>query len=221
MTAQLVDQPEEPAQILTSDLLLILHNARLFTDNGHLIPIINSVNLESTGTHLVATGTDRFYMGSAAAPYSDEKWNVVLPNEHVDLLISMLRASVRRGTWKTAYLSRSPEGMRFKVAIPIDDLKLSFPTRKREDHSVLFPAWRSLVKENKVTPESPSQFMVDAARLARFAKVKTLPYAERYMRVSVPKANKAIQVRIGESFVGLIMPVRDTATTVSEEPKWV
>lgn len=211
-----------PAQVLTSELALILHNASLFAHNDDTIPQIASVALESTGTHLVATGTDRFMLGASATPYADEKWTAVLPIEHVKTLLTVLNKI--NNQWTAAALSLSPQGLRFKVVIAAEEIKFSFPTRARDSESFKYPAWRQLLKDHKVTDSSPSTVSLDAQKLVRFAKVKSHRHAERgskYMRLSLPEVNKAMQVRIGQHFVGLIMPVRLPSDVDTGEPKWL
>lgn len=218
--AEAIDPTSPAPQVLVKELARILHNALLFTHKDNLIPAIASVALESTGTHLVATGTDRFLLGASATPYADEKWTVVLPRDHVATLLAVLKTV--RSTWISAYLSRSPQGRRFRVEIPLEELKFSFPTGVRDDTNFKYPAWRHLIKDHKVSKDSPSVISVDAAKLAVFAKVKVTPYTDNTMRIGLVGSHRPVQIRIGEEFAGLIMPRRlpDEATN-TEEPTWL
>jgi hypothetical protein len=217
----LTDAPGTPeAQLLVTDLHKVLHNAHLFVHKGDEIPSINGVYLESTGTHLVATGTDRFMLGASAVAYADEKWTTLLPLAHVTTLLAVLKASSHRaGPWKSATVKLSPEGYRLKVAVPTDDIKFSFPTARRHDDKIEFPLWKQLLKEpTEPITDTTRKMCVDAQKLAKFSRVK----ADRHvMEITVRNPNKSMRVRMGSDFIGLIMPIRITSIEDWKEPTWL
>jgi hypothetical protein len=222
-----LDKPEN-AQLLISDLHRILTNAVLFAGTDDTLPYLASVHLESTGTHLVATGTDRFTLGASAAPYLDDKWSLLLPTEHVKTLLAVLKphAGRRYSRWSSAKLSRSEQGYRLRVELPVAQVKFSFPTRQSFDDSIRFPLWKKLCKMEKITAESPSSVILSPVKLAKFTRVINADHPPRDMQIVIPQRHKQVHIRIGDQFVGLIMPIarqgRDKDTDIVEgAPAWL
>lgn len=228
MAVLTLEAPDQ-AQLLCSDLHRVLSNALLFAGKDESLPMLACVHLESTGTHLVATGTDRFTLGSSAAPYQDEKWSLLLPVIHVQTLLAVLKPHVGRRNWhwQNAKLSRSEQGYRLRVELPYDQIKFSFPTRQSFDDSIRFPLWKQLLKAQKITDASPSTVIVDPLKLAKFARVRDVDYGAKDMQIVIPQRHKQVHVRIGDLFLGLIMPIARPGTVSNpdavpeEAPAWL
>lgn len=176
--------------------------------------MLNAVQLESTGTHLVAVGTDRFVLGASATEWVGPKFDVLLPLEKVDMIRALLKPLSRpAATYSVDLALTAHDRPRVKVAgldssITVSTLDASFPR------------WRQLVPKKFDDPRTPTDILsVDPRKLAKFARV-TQKYDQPL--ILIRGRNKAICLRIDNRFVGIVMPIRLPAETVEwSVPSWI
>ena len=196
----------------TADLYRIATVARAFASTDTTVPAINAVRIEATETHVIAVATDRFTLGVARADYAGEAFTATLDRSHVDTLIKMAKTTKRDESWRQAEITVDENTLEFRfttgesLSVRVSDH--DFPTFRQ-----LIPSATLLETEN-VTPIKLASF--DAFKLAQFAKVPGHERMSMWIRGTKPTV-----VRIGDDFIGLIMPVRTPDGTEYVWPAWL
>lgn len=194
--------------IARTSLWRVLTEASLFAHPNNLLPMLNTVRLEATGTHLLAVATDRFTIGASSAPYEGAPFAVTLPMREVKLILDACKPG-RRTPFDVADLRATPKGALLHVKL--GETTITVPTYRGE-----FPRWRQLLPE-PVEASEPVVGSIDLnpAYLARFAKIGR--DAKFYLR----GPNKPVGVRVGDYFVGVVMPIRGNGGTGWTLPDWL
>lgn len=194
----------------TADLLRIISQVKPFASSDDALPMLNVVRLESLGTHLIAVATDRYALGAAVTPFEGPKFAVSIPLESVDVLQRVLR---RREL--VATIRVTPKGT--LVHVRVGGLILSIPTARGE-----FPSWRQLIPASNASPNlRVPMFSTDAERLARFRDAQKLAGKRVFTQLWQERPNGPIAMRIGEEFIGILMPVRTSGDLAWEKPAWL
>ncbi|HEX2616645.1 MAG TPA: hypothetical protein VHL57_03830 [Flavobacteriales bacterium] len=200
------------SELLANEVHRVLTEAAVFASTDDTLPMINCVQLTSTGTHLVAAATDRFALGVSATPCEGEKWSVLIPLEFVKLIGTTLLPN-RRKIVRHCGLGVTPKLRKlfvkvvepFKRGDEVWETTLEVPVRPSEGSN--FPDWRKLLPTtvDNEHREVASVMGYNPELLARFAKVGgKYDRAKWFFRGPA----KPVSVQVGENFVGLLMPLR-------------
>jgi hypothetical protein len=188
-----------------SDLARVLGNTVLACDKSKTLPVLGAVRLEVSGGTITAVATDRHRLHLDTAELSEGS-----TGETTTLLD---RADV-------ATMVKTLKGDKGDVTLTITGSTVALFTRNAtltfDAVEGTFPRYRGLLPEHDdaVTMEGPTHF--NPALLADFAKVTDGQRSyerkanTRYpvMRMQMSHPHKPARVEIGDTFVGLIMPVR-------------
>lgn len=202
--------------IARRDLIRVLTEASLFVHKDTDLPSINSVRLEATGTHLLAVGTDRFTLGVSSAPYEGTPFAITLRMPAVNLVLGAckLKKGAARGLLDFADLRVTPKGTLLHVTI--DETVVTVPTFN--DEGWQYPDWRKLLgSPTDDVAEVPGTIGINPEYLSKLGKIGR--QAKFYLR----GPSKPVMARIGENFVGVVMPIRlpDDSHKVWALPEWL
>lgn len=199
---------KQPA-IIRTDLVRVLTEASLFACKSDL-PVLNSVRLEATGTHLLAIASDRFVMGVSSARYEGRPFAITLPMAGVKLVLGACKLQVG---WKPEVdLRVTPKGTLLHVTIA--ETVVTVPTFQEFP----YPDWRKLLSESNEATEAVGAVGLNPQYLAKFGKIGTK--GSFYLQ----SPSRPVKVRVGETFVGLIMPLHlrdENAAAAWELPEWL
>lgn len=194
----------------TNELVRILKEAALFAHSSPDIPVINAVHVEARGGDLVAVATDRFVLGASKTELDEPgQFLAVLPLRQVKTITQLA------GAGKQCFST---------VAIDADDkqVRVAFSsgetlTLANELEAGAHRAWMGLLKSS--ASDEPSKAMdLNPQLVAKFARVS----GATRMRMHFFGHAKPIRVSVGDSFVGLVMPVRmpDDVSMDWSVPEW-
>ncbi|MEX3644492.1 hypothetical protein [Mycolicibacterium porcinum] len=200
-------------QLQTNELVRILKEAALFANSSPDIPVINAVHVEARGGELVAVATDRFTLGASKTEL----------DEPGQLLAALSLRQVKTIT----QLAGAGKQCFSTVAIDADDkqVRVAFSsgetlTLPAEVERGAHTAWLKLLES---APDcDPSKAMdINPQLVAKFARLQG-SRASR-MRMHFFGHAKPIRVSVGDSFVGLVMPVRmpDEVSRDWAPPEWL
>lgn len=189
-----------------------------FASKDDTVPTLCSVHLFERGGHLYAEATDRYRLAMTVAADDDtrvdEGFEALVPLAAVQHLDKATRTPARNRHEVRLGLRILNGGSALEVSAsgPVggngfgaQHLTLVYPLRTEE-----YPNLSSLVAlDAPVDPEHAGAVSFTPAFLADYKKV-----AERNQPVVlVPRGTKPTLVRIGEDFVGAVMPVRHSSDT--------
>lgn len=183
-------------------------NASHFRGNDKSLPVLCAIKLEYDGASLRCVTTDRYTLAIDSSTQIIEQgdaFDFLLDGEEVKRLVSFVTAGQIRGI--SAPVEISLDGDRLRA----ETLDRNISTFRNYDGQ--FPKYRSLMPapdDEKAT----EHIALNPAHLARFSKVKTDRKLSS-MRVRFYGATKPARFEIGETFIGLQMPVR------LDESDWV
>lgn len=194
----------------TNELVRILKEAALFASSSPDIPVINAVHIEARGGNLVAVATDRFVLGASKTELDE-------PGQ-------FLAALSLRQVKTITQLAGAGKQCFSTVAVDADDkqVRVAFSsgetlTLANELEAGAHRAWMGLLKSS--ASDEPSKAMdLNPQLVAKFARVS----GATRMRMHFFGHAKPIRVSVGDSFVGLVMPVRmpDDVSMDWSVPEW-
>jgi DNA polymerase III sliding clamp (beta) subunit (PCNA family) len=202
-----------------ADLRRILTVAKTFASTDATVPAINAVRIEASESTIIAVATDRFVLGVVPADWTGEAFIATLDGTHVETLIKMAKTAKRDAQWREVTVEIVDTVHKYEPTV----IEFRFTTGeslsvRTSDHD--FPKFRQLVpsaillETENVTPTKLASF--DASKLAQFAKVPGHERMSMWIRGTKPTV-----VRIGDDFIGLIMPVRTPDGTEYVWPAWL
>lgn len=200
-------------QLQTNELVRILKEAALFAAANGEIPVINAVHVEARGRELVAVATDRFTLGASKTELDEPgQFLAALSLRQVKTITQLAGA----GKQCFSNVAINADDKTVRVAFSSGET-LTLPTEvERGAHH----AWLKLL--DSVPDTEPSKAMdVNPQLVAKFARLQG-SRASR-MRMHFFGHAKPIRVSVGDSFVGLVMPVRmpDEASMDWAAPEWL
>jgi hypothetical protein len=229
--------PEKPVPIATmyaAALHRFLSDVIPFAGKDDTLPMLTAVHIESDGKRLIAVTTDRFTLGVSRldidandpghADHGGDAQTFNLSRSDVDMLLRVSKTASREAGKRAVSISRNPGGT-------IDFMFYSGEMVAIKPFDVEFPRWRQLIPASGAEiPRAATGFNADY--LARFAKVAgddrtlrayTFDNIHGYVDEGTTRKNQQpIIVRIGDSFVGAIMPVRlAEPQRVYQRPDWI
>lgn len=198
--------------ISSGELSRIIDDAALFACRDRQLPSIKCVHFESTAKSLVCVGTDRFTLGASVTDYADANgeefaFSLDLPQAK---MVSALAKSCRYAGSMVS-ITRTPGRVTFNF---LSGEGLTVPLLDET-----FPEWRKLIG-SQLTREAVSTQAIgaDPTYLARFGRV----HNSRRMVMKTTGAASPIVMKIGSSFVGLLMPVRlESTEAVLDSIEWL
>ncbi len=199
------------ANTLTAKALFtVLADALLFTSPPSArLPFLEAVRLEFGGGQLVAAATDRFALGVSRVDYTGEGFAMMLAGDDAKTLV------------KIAKTAKRDEGLR-EVTVEVADAdvlpEVTFRFSTGESMrvrgvDVTFPKWRQLVPADASRMGGIVGMGYDPARLLKFTKVRPDEAGAGARMVVFPSVTSdgrpgPTAIRVGEHFVGALMPVR-------------
>lgn len=180
------------------NLINALTSALPFASDDKTIPMINAVKVEgSTDGTLVAAATNRYVLGAYTTNYVGNAFDLLLSVDDVKTVVALLKRC-RKDEPITLTLSLD------RVTVRAAYSGVETTVRNIHEDHYSFPRWRSLIpdhdgKETTAVAFSPTYL----ALFAKVARARTEP-----MRMILSGDMRPAKVLIGESFVGLIMPMR-------------
>lgn len=191
-----VVEPREP--IYSRELANVLADALIFADRSGLMPAIDAVLLEASAGKLTAVATDRYCMGLRTMAWGGPDLDgFLLRGEDAADLIQVLRSkSGRKGPGLEINVS-----LNTALVVEVGNI-----TVRCEPVEAEFPKYRTLLEKAAGQPDKDAAtFAVNPKLMARFGR---LSLGREPMRVRSSGREKPISVRIGDDFIGLLMPVR-------------
>lgn len=195
-----------------ADLHRIVTVAKAFSSTDATLPMLGAVRLEATESTITAAATDRFVLGVACADYTGEAFIATLDRTHVDTLAKMAKTVNRDASWREVTIDVAESTLEFRFTTG-ESLSVRVSDHEFPKYRQLIPTNTELETEN-VTPTKLAGF--DASKLAQFAKVPGHERMSMWIRGTKPTV-----VRIGDDFIGLIMPVRIPDGTEYVRPEWL
>lgn len=188
------------SKVPAAELARVIGNALPFASGDRTVPVIVSVRLEADGETLTAVATDRYTLGADTVPMDSEPFAFLLSRDDAQRLHKVLKDA---GSVDNVTLTVDGDTLTVNTGPTV----LSFTAQYGE-----FPKWRSLLPAED-TVEPTDSVALNPEFLARFAKVAPDSGRKRKGVGAVPMritfyGKRRVLVRVGETFYGLIMPVR-------------
>lgn len=199
-------------KLQTNEFIRVVKEAAIFARSAPDIPMINAVHLEARGADLIAVATDRFVLGVSRTELDEPgEFLAALTSRQVRLIAQV--AGAGRQCFSTVAIDADEKQVR--VAFSSGET-LTLPAEVERG------AHRSWFKLLESMPDGdPSKAMdVDPRLLAKFAQLQGKRSAR--MRMYFSGHQKPIRVTVGDSFVGMVMPVRmpDDESMEWTVPEW-
>lgn len=189
-------------------LVRTLSNVVPFADTGRdAYAAISVVHVEAGNGVITATATDRFTMGHARGEANGAMGGTSIRLPDVKRILDTLKGAAKADAYAILTLSgETPETQTLTVACDVLGTSVTVAPEFEA-----FPRYRRLFPtEHEVNLTVSAAF--NAAYMARFAKVKVdrgVP-----MRIVHASPQKPMVVEIGDSFVGIIMPVKNAGESI-------
>lgn len=197
-------------EVGTADLRAALTSVRVHASTDKNQPELNRIRLAIGAENVVVTGTDRFTAGLAIASV----WNLAGDPCTVDLLpddvakvLNIFKAGTESADDEPEYRLRLDIGPE-RVTVTdcsglIDGRALKVPRLPTADGGLsAIPA--VIAGHHDSAPTMLADMSVGGESLARFKAAATA--YKRALEVSAHRAGRALLVRCGESFLGLLVP---------------
>lgn len=232
---RVVDTPDPTFTLAASQLHALLSPVLPFADKGDTLPILEAVQVRSSGEYLYATATDRYRLGVQRVKVDNlpEGLDFVLSRATVRGILALHKPSRRDGdpeltiTVFTHVEERNypSEGTKVRVADRVTvsgggsfgflDSSTSWPVVSGEYPKVNGILREAAERASKV-PEGVVGAAFNPAYLADF-RLAQPPHSTTPMVLFVGSGRLATLVRIGDDFIGAIMPVRWAADRATDE----
>lgn len=173
-----------------------------FASDDETLPVLRSVHLSAATGILTTTATDRYALGRANVPAGVGE----LEPLHISLPDARHIRQCLKGTEGIVALTNT--GTHLEVVSPVVTLRFPVSDLAFPDVEPMFDSWR-----NERTVDGVA---LGPNQLAKFAKVKAGWDAPVRMWFYGPE--KPVHVRIGNEFVGVVMPVRVPADKLAVPP---
>ena len=227
-TTKLVERTDPTFTLTTTQLHALFAPVLPFADKGDTLPILAGVRVHSSGEYLYATATDRYRLGVQRVKVTppDEDTVGAPPN-----LVFILEGSAVRGLLSLHKTVRGGGDPALTFTVREDRVTVSgagpfgfmdSSTSWRTVHGT-YPNLASILTEaveraNAKTEKHgpPVGACFNPTYLADFRHV-TPRHSQEPLRLWITSPTKPMLVRVGEDFVGALMPVRFTGDGESTE----
>lgn len=198
-----------------------LTDALLFAAPASMrLPFLEAVRLEFGDGQLVAAATDRMAVGVSRVEYVGDSFAVVVSAREAKALAKMAKTATRRGQ-ASRWVEIVAEGR---------DVAFRFSTGESLTVRALdaeLPDWRKLIPRDAHLMGGIAGMGYHPSLVAKFAKVRPDeqgPGTSMVLFASVTSSGKPgpTVVRVGENFVGVLMPQRPPGDTWEyRRPDWL
>lgn len=215
--------PAEPNVLKAKALHTALSDALLFASPASAkLPFLEVVRLEFGGGRLVASATDRFTLGISRVEYTGAALDMLLSSTDAKTLIKFAKTAKRDEGWREVTVEVA-EG----DSLPQVTFRFSTGesvTVRGQDYTPV--KWRQLVPADSARMGGIVGMGYTPALLAKFTKVRPDEAGAQMMVFpSMTAAGRPgpTAIRVGEDFIGLLMPIGRAAGEVweYERPGWV
>lgn len=205
------------AELPVSELHNILANTIFFAVQDSSIPSLNSVRLNAHGGDLKASATDRYQIGTALAEadFVDPDMCAVIPLDTAKVLIKALKGykrNIASSLTVTIVEVKTDDKVELRFEMPL-------PASTEDDAEPATHIYSTLIEEQyprvdslfDTTFDPCKEFCILPKYLANVAKIKRVDGTdsrESTMLIGGVNNRKAVTIRRGDWFTGLIMPVK-------------
>lgn len=230
-TKKTAEKPKVATHVLdvnAAQLHRVLYNASLFAGKDDTLPMLTGVHVESDSERLLAVATDRYTLGVSWVPLDSTNTTGTahdgdgcafnLSPSDLSTLIKVSKTPARDTASRLCSITQNYDGtveFKFWTGETI--------TVKHHDHE--FVKWRHLFPDTEAEV-ARTAFGLNQAYLAKFGKVISDTHGQQLAIFSFDAEHDAAQkkpyvVRLGDRFVGLIMPVRLNEACRWRKPEWL
>lgn len=203
--------------INSADLYRVTKEAELFAGKGTVLPALAAVKYEVTEHGLIVTSTDRFMVGFNRVAIDQDAVTddtglvfFLAPPDRKSLLAWLAPLKTARNS--TPVMVHYCDG-----TVEVSDYDGNRVRVATAD--VQYPNVAHVIPSNDVLEGDVSSVVsIDARKLALFAKVKN-SFNAVFMR-NTAKERAPIVVRIGDDFIGMVMPTR-MGSRETKLPAWL
>ena len=213
-----IGEPTVKIDTKASDLYRIMNDAIHFASPAIGVPAIESVRIETTPNdadtiNLIGVATDRFVLGvSRVTAEGNADAGFTLSTDDAKNVIRLAKTAKRDQAWRRVTISDDEAG------------RITFAFSSGESVTVAtveadFPRWRQLMVADADAMARPASGLgVDPLKISVFGRIAAAKSSPMALFPGVDEVGrlKAVHVRIGDDFAGLVMPVRapgDGSTT--------
>lgn len=206
----------------------VLSDAVLFTSPPSArLPFLEVIRLEFGGGQLVASATDRFVLGVSRAEYAGAEFTIMLASADAKTLIQMAKTTkrdegAREVTIEAADVDRLSQAQSLTFRFNTGE---SMTVRGQDATSI---KWRQLVPADNTRMGGIVGMGYTPSLLAKFCRVRPDEAGSGTQMVVFPSVTSQgrpgpTTIRIGENFIGLLMPVRPPSGEdwTYERPGWI
>lgn len=195
------------------ELHTILNDAVRFASTDDTIPQITVVRLETFGTNIVAVATDRFVLGVSRADCEGDSFAATISAHDVKNVLKIAKTVRRDYTSRHVGIDHNADQSTVTFMFNTGE-SITVNTSDRD-----FPNWQRLLNISSDSSAGVGFISVNQSKLSVFTGVRG---GKETMRAYVREPNKPIIVTVGDSFVGLLMPVRvPDLDYVYSPPAWL
>lgn len=220
--SDVVDGESADNRVRAKALHTVLTDALLFAAPQAVakeLPMLGAVWVEAGGGHLVAAATDRSVLGVSRVQYSGAAFTAMISVQDVRSLARIARTPLKRDeSWREATITLGEGWLRFDFNSGED------VTVKGMD--VDCPQWRNIVPDNADRMGGIVGMGYQPRLVGKFTKVRVEEQSRGARMVMFPSVTTngrpgPTVVRIGEDFIGVLMPFRAPSDTeVYVRPSW-
>lgn len=172
-----------------------------------MLPQLEAVRLEFTDGQLVAAATDRFALGVSRVDYHGPAATLCVAGSDAKALVKMARTLKRDEKSREVTVERLDGGAQVMFRFSTGE---SMTVRGLD---VEFPKWRHLIAVDDSRMGEVVGMGYSPTLVARFGKVRPDEHGPGARMVMFPTVQQSGRpgptvVRVGEDFIGLLMPIR-------------
>jgi hypothetical protein len=207
-------------------LFTALSDALLFASPPSAqFPMLEAVRLEFGAGQLVAAATDRFVLGVSRVEYAGRAFTRLVSGSEAKALAKMAKTAKRDEGSREVTIEDGDVDARTAFAVTFRFSTGEAMTVRGLD--VEFPDWRRLLPSDESRMGGLVGMGYNPAHVARFTKARPAEQGAGAQMVVFPttgdkgKPGPAV-IRIGENFIGLLMPIRPPGDTWEfSRPAWL
>ncbi len=210
--------PTQSVTLTARDLTALVAPVLPFTEKDGTLPVLGAVKIEARGKWLVATATDRYRIAMqriALEPPPDKGFAALIPVA----VLARIRSTFKHTRRSNPALRLSLKGdeLRVSAAEEFEGLfDASFGFRLINPVSDFPDLTPLIVKALKAEPAPSTEVALNAHFTADFATAATTAQPMKLSPTGNGKKDPWM-VRIGEDFLGLIVPIRFAADAPHDE----
>jgi len=230
-----VNELSTVVELFAAELYRILNDVLPSANKNRDVQVYRSIHLETKGNNMIAVATDGYTMSVSRARVRFKKdadggpalgdLSFELDYEEAQALIRVARTKKTHTGNRTVTISRiRMTDVRFQFLGPDGETVKTVRPVEWDQYSNGYPDWRRLIPESKDgVARAVTGF--DPDKLARFAHVEHVGVMQLVSHCDTnASTQKPWTVKIGENFIGLIMPVKiggDYSADRWEAPDWL